>query len=225
MPPQQILRKPEPLAARRSNTPEIAAPGLPPIADTERKSATVMFVDIQGSMALSRGLELETWWLLIDELFRSMCRSVDASGGWVGSFTGDGIKGVFEAPHGTPDHARRACAAALRLRDAVRVRARELFRQSRTTLAVRIGLHSGEIMTGSIGDRHNRYYTAGGFVVALAKRIEALAPPDQIYLTASTARLVEEAFRLRDCGAFDVKGAELPINVFELVEADARARS
>jgi class 3 adenylate cyclase len=184
---------------------------------TERKLATVMLVDVQGSMNLSREIDLEPWWSVIGGLFELMCESVYRFGGWVANFTGDGVAAVFEAADATDDHARQCCDAALWLRDAIRAPAAELSSEHALELSVRIGINSGDVLTGTIGSRYKRYHTANGYAVALAKRMEALALPGQIYLTARTAAFVADAFRLRDLGAFEVKGADTPVEVCELV--------
>ena len=190
---------------------------------TERKFVTVLFVDVKGSMSLSSAIELEEWWSVIADLFELMCESVYRFDGWVASFTGDGINAVFEPCGAADHHALRACDAALWLRDAICAPAADLWREHGLDLAVRVGINSGEVLTGTIGERYRRDYTVGGYAVALAKRIEALALPGRIYLSEHTAALVAGAVALRDLGAFDVKGADTPVGVFELVGSDTRA--
>jgi class 3 adenylate cyclase len=187
------------------------------VSHVEHKIATVMFVDVKGSVDLSRRIELENWWSVIDGLFELMCENVYGFGGWVGNFTGDGINAVFDARPDHECHARRACAAALTMRDAIRMAALELHDERGLDLLVRIGINSGEVVTGTLGNRYKRYYTAHGYVVGLAKRIEALAPPDRIYLGEHTASLVRGWAQLHDRGSFDVKGADAQIRAFELV--------
>jgi class 3 adenylate cyclase len=75
------------------------------------------------------------------------------------------------------------------------------------------------VLTGTVTHRDNRYYTASGYPVALANRMEALALPRRIYVSGHTAALLNDAFELRDLGAFQVKGADVPVGVFELVLA------
>jgi class 3 adenylate cyclase len=185
--------------------------------------ATVMFVDVKSSMTLSRTVEPEEWWSVIDGLFELMSECVYRFGGWVGNFTGDGIKAVFEDTAGTDGHARRACQSALCLRDSIESAAEELYESHRLKLSVRIGINSGDVLTGTIGERSTGYYTAIGYPVGLAKRIEGLASPDRILLSEHTASLVSELAELRDLGTFDVKGSELPVGVFELIGEHAVA--
>ena len=183
----------------------------------ERKFVTVLFIDVKDSMGLSSVIDLEDWWSISAGLFKLTCDGVDEFGGWIGSFTGDGVNAVFGAT-GRPDHhARRACLAALSLRDGVRTLAGELLGVHGLELSVRIGINSGEVLTGTIRHRSRRVYTANGYAVALAKRMEALAHPHGIYLTEYTATLVTDSFHLHDLGAVAVKGADSPVGVFELI--------
>ena len=108
--------------------------------------------------------------------------------------------------------AKRRCVFATRSA----CRRRICSASGRSSLSIRIGINSGEVLVGTIGSGYNRYYTANGYPVALAKRVEGLAHPDRIYLTEHTAALVAGGLQLTDLGAFDVRGAEAPVRVFEL---------
>jgi class 3 adenylate cyclase len=189
---------------------------------TERKLVSILFIDIKGSMDLISAIELEEWWAVIDNLFELMCESVYRFGGWVSSFTGDGITAVFETTGEVTDHAQRACQAALWLRDAIRAPASNLWIQHGVELSLRIGINSGEVLTGTIGDRYKRQYTANGHPVGLAKRIETLAQPRSIYLSENTAALVTSNVQLRGLGRFEVKGVAKPVRIFELLGIEPR---
>jgi class 3 adenylate cyclase len=110
-----------------------------PVCSTQRKFVTVLFVDVKGSMDLSSAIELEEWWSLIAGLFELMCESVYRFDGWVASFTGDGIKAVFERYAAADDHVARACDAALWLRDAICAPASDLRIEHGLDLSVRSG--------------------------------------------------------------------------------------
>jgi class 3 adenylate cyclase len=127
------------------------------VRSAERKFVTILFADVEGSMGLSGSIGLDEWWDVMDDLFELMCEGVCRFGGWVGAFTGDGIKAIFEAPGTAEEHARRGCQAALWLRDAMPRPAAELRRKRQLELSVRIGLNSGEVLTGTIGNRYSRY--------------------------------------------------------------------
>jgi len=98
----------------------------------------------------------------------------------VNQYTGDGIMALFGAPIAHEDHAQRACYAALHLRDALRELARELKQRHGLDFATRIGINSGEVVVGKIGDDLRMDYTAQGHTVGLAQRMEALASAGSI---------------------------------------------
>jgi class 3 adenylate cyclase len=188
---------------------------------TERKIVTVLVVAVTGSTDLSRTIPLEEWWSMIADLFELMSESVYQYGGWIGNFTGDGIVAVFEPLDAANGHARRACEAALWLCEAIRTSAERVRRDYGLELSIRLGLNSGEVVTGMLGNRHNSYYVANGYAVALAKRMEGLASSGKVYISEYTAALVKTAVRLRDLGPFRIKGAEVPLRVYELLRVDA----
>ncbi len=180
----------------------------------ERKQVTVLFVDLKNSMELAESVDAEEWHRILDRFFQTLAEGVHRFEGTVNQYTGDGIMALFGAPIAHEDHAQRACYAALWLRD-------ELTRLGSTragepSLAVRMGLSSGEVVVGKIGANLRMDYTAQGHVVGLAQRMEALAPPAKVYLTEHTARLVHGWFKLRDLGAFELKGVTAPVGVYEL---------
>ena len=132
--------------------------------------------------------------------------------GTINQYTGDGIMALFGAPIAHEDHAQRACFASLHLRDAVRAYANEVRVRHGVPFGVRIGLNSGEVVVGKIGDDLRMDYTAQGHTVGLAQRMEALAEAGKIYLTAATAQRVEGFFACEDLGEFNVKGASVPVH-------------
>ncbi|MEN8183047.1 MAG: AAA family ATPase, partial [Myxococcota bacterium] len=136
--------------------------------------------------------------------------------GTVNQYTGDGIMALFGAPIAHEDHAQRACYAALQLREELRRYSEELRIAKGLDFSVRMGLNSGDVVIGKIGDDLRMDYTAQGHTVGLAARMEQIAAPDQTYLTEETARLVSGFFELRDLGPTPVKGRKEPIGVHVL---------
>ena len=213
-------------SAIRSPTPGLSA-GLrprhrrPTAPGTERRRATVLFVDVEGSMELCGSVELEEWWSAIDTLFQVLCEGVHAHGGWVASFTGDGLQAVFDGcVSDEGEHARRACAAALWIRAAAAGPGAELWHAHGLKLSIRTGIHSGEILVGMIGRRDDGHRTATGYAVGLAKRIEGLATPGEAWVSERTASLAYD-MEFCDQGTFAVKGAPEPVRVYELRTARA----
>jgi class 3 adenylate cyclase/tetratricopeptide (TPR) repeat protein len=183
----------------------------------ERKQVTVMFADVQGSMELAERTDPEALRRIMERFFAILCEGVHRFEGTVDKFTGDGIMALFGAPIAHEDHARRACYAALHLREELAKYADELRRSEGLNFSVRMGLNSGEVVVGSIGEDLTLDYTAIGHTVGLAQRMEQLAAPDSAYLTEHAATLVEGFFELRDLGEFDVKGVSRPIGARELM--------
>jgi class 3 adenylate cyclase/tetratricopeptide (TPR) repeat protein len=182
----------------------------------ERKQVTVLFADVQGSMELAEQLDPEEWHGIMDRFFQLLAEGVHRYEGTVNQYTGDGIMALFGAPIAHEDHAQRACWAALHLQDALRGYAHEVKREHGLTISVRMGINSGEVVVGKIGDDLRMDYTALGHTVGLAQRMEQLADPGSVYLSEHTGRLVEGWFRLRDLGPLAVKGAREPPRVYQL---------
>src|SRR5215813_1536266 len=219
----------------RKPLPEAAKPGPPPdprsytprhlaeriltsrsALEGERKQVTVLFADVKGSMDLGEKVDPEEWYRIMDRFFQILSVGVHRFEGTVDKFTGDGIMAIFGAPIAHEDHARRACYAALHLKEELRRYAEELKRTRELGFAVRMGLNSGEVVVGTIGDDLKMVYTAHGNTVGLGQRMEQLAAPDQVYLTENSAKLVSGFFRLRDLGPFELKGVSAPVRVYEL---------
>ncbi|PYM03990.1 MAG: hypothetical protein DMD82_15685 [Candidatus Rokuibacteriota bacterium] len=182
----------------------------------ERKPVTVLFADVARSMELAERVDPEDWHRLLDRLFRILADGVHRYEGTINQYTGDGIMALFGAPIAHEDHAQRACAAALEMARALGALADDVRRERGLDFAVRMGLNSGEVVVGRIGDDLRMDYTAQGHVVGLAARVQQLAPPGGISVTEQTARLVSGFFDLFDRGEQSLKGASVPVRVFDL---------
>src|SRR5437667_6462404 len=128
----------------------------------ERKHVTVLFADVKGSMELAEQVDPEDWHRIMDRFFQILTDGVHRFEGTVNQYTGDGIMALFGAPIAHENHAQRACWAALHLRDEVRRYADELRTARGFNFAVRMGLNSGEVVVGRIGDDLRMDYTALG---------------------------------------------------------------
>jgi len=182
----------------------------------QRKHVTVLFVDVKGSMELADEIDAELLHDIMDRFFAVLSEGIHRFQGTINQFTGDGIMALFGAPIAHEDHAQRACYAALYLNDELRRYSAELKRSLGITFSVRMGLNSGEVVVGSIGDDLRMDYTAQGHTVGLAARMEQLADPGTIYLSEETERLVSGFFQLRELGEFEIKGLRQSVRVFDL---------
>ncbi len=118
----------------------------------ERKQVTVLFADVKGSMELAAQLDPEQWHQILDRFFQILSGGVHRFEGTVNQYTGDGIMALFGAPIAHEDHAQRTCYAALDLRAALRELAHEVKRRHGLDFAIRIGINSGAVVVGRIGD-------------------------------------------------------------------------
>ena len=155
--------------------------------DGERKQVTVLFADVMGSMDMAEQTDPEEWRQIMQRFFSLLSDGVRRFEGTVDKFTGDGIMALFGAPIAHEDHAPRACFAALHIGELVSEYAGELRRAKGLSFSVRIGINSGEVVAGAIGEDHKPEYTAVGHTVGLAQRMEALAEPGKAYLTEHAA--------------------------------------
>src|SRR5712692_2539914 len=190
----------------------------------ERKHVTVLFADLKGSMALLADRDPEEARQLLDPVLERMMAAVHRYEGTVNQVMGDGIMALFGAPLAHEDHAVRACYAALAMQAAVQQYAAEVQRTHGVPLQIRVGLNAGEVVVRAIGNDLHMDYSAVGQITHLAARMEQLATPGSIRLTAATLRLAEGLVQVKALGRFPVKGLTEPVEVFELVGASAIRR-
>jgi class 3 adenylate cyclase/tetratricopeptide (TPR) repeat protein len=190
----------------------------------ERKQVTVLFADIKGSTELIEGLDPEEARRLLDPALHIMMEAVHRYEGTVNQVLGDGIMALFGAPVAHEDHAVRACYAALAMQMAMRRHTEEVRQSHGLELQIRVGLNSGAVVVRAIGNDLHMDYSAVGQTTHLAARMEQLATPGSIRLTAATLRLAEGLVQVNSLGRFPVKGLADPVEVFDLVGASAIRR-
>ena len=190
----------------------------------ERKQVTVLFADLKDSTELIRGLDPEAAQQLLDPAIHRMMDAVHRLEGTVNQVLGDGIMALFGAPIAHEDHALRACYAALAMQAAMRSYTEEVRRTRGLELRMRVGLNSGEVVVRAIGNDLHMDYSAVGETTHLAARMEQMATPGSIRLTASTLGLVEGLVQVTALGPVPVKGLVEPVEVFELVGASSLRR-
>jgi class 3 adenylate cyclase/tetratricopeptide (TPR) repeat protein len=191
----------------------------------ERKQVTVLFADLKGSMELLADRDPEEARKILDPVLEHMMDAVHRYEGTVNQVMGDGIMALFGAPVGHEDHAVRACYAALRMHDVVRRLSAELRRAHGVEVQIRVGINSGDVVVRTIGSDLRMDYTAVGQTTHLAARMEQLAAPGTVRLTAGTLQLAEGFVQVTPLGPIPVKGIAEPVEVFELVAAGvARTR-
>ena len=187
----------------------------------ERRNVTVLFVDAKGFTPLSEALDAEQVYTFIQGGYEHMLDAVHRYEGTVNQFTGDGIMALFGAPIAHEDSARRAVAAGIDMQRALKKYAEE----AGVPVSFRVGINTGPVVVGEVGDDLRMEYTAIGDTTNLAARMEQMAEPGGVYLTESTYRPLTEYFDFEDLGLRDVKGKAEKVHVYKaLAERDVRTR-
>jgi class 3 adenylate cyclase len=193
----------------------------PTAEHAEYKQVTVLFADVVHSMDIAVAVGTERLREIMTELVNRASAVVQRFGGTVDKFTGDGIMAVFGAPVALEDHAVRACRAALGVQQDVTRLAAKVQDSDGVDLQLRVGLNSGQVIAGEIGSGALGY-TAIGDQVGLAQRMESVASPGGVMLSASTARLVEGAATVSDPELVQIKGADAPVPARRLLSMAER---
>jgi class 3 adenylate cyclase len=189
----------------------------------EYKQVTVLFADVVHSMDIAAAVGPERLREIMTELLDGSTAVVKRYGGTLSQFTGDGIMAVFGAPITLEDHAVRACLAALGIQEEAKRLAADVQDRDGIDLRLRVGLNSGQVIAGEIGSG-SFGYTAVGEQVGMAQRMESVAPPGGVMLSASTARLVDSSAALGEAELVQIKGAEEPVAAHRLVGIGDRHR-
>ena len=186
------------------------APITPAATSAEYKQVTVLFADVAHSMEIAAAVGAERLREIMADVADSCAAVVQRYGGTVDKFTGDGIMAAFGAPVALEDHALRACLAALGIQEETTRLAAEVKDRDGVDLQLRVGLNSGQVIAGEIGSRSLGYTTIGE-QVGMAQRMESVAPPGGVMLSASTARLVEGNATLGESELVQIKGVDAPM--------------
>jgi class 3 adenylate cyclase/tetratricopeptide (TPR) repeat protein len=192
-------------------------------AGERRKVVTVVFADVVGSTALGERVDPETLRWAMQRWFRRMAAAIERHGGTVENYIGDAVMAVFGVPVSHEDDALRAVRAAAEMGEAVAALRSELRRERNLDFAVRIGVNTGEAVTGAAAS--GGIFTAGD-IVNVAARLEQSAPPGDILLGRSTYRLVRHAVDAEPVAPLSLKGKEAAVEAFRLlsVAPDAPVR-
>jgi adenylate cyclase len=192
------------------------APIAPAATSAEYKQVTVLFADVVHSMDIAAALGAERLREIMADLADRCAVVVQRYGSTVAQWTGDGIMAVFGAPVALEDHAVRACLAALGVQEEAKRLAVDVGERDGVDLRLRVGLNSGEVIAGEIGSGPFGY-AAVGEQVGMAQRMESVAPPGWVMLSASTARLVGGAATLDEPEDVLIKGSDEPVTALRLL--------
>jgi class 3 adenylate cyclase/tetratricopeptide (TPR) repeat protein/ribosomal protein L40E len=185
----------------------------------ERKLVTVFFADVTNYTSISERLDPEEVHQIMDGTFKILMDEIHKYEGTINQFTGDGVMALFGAPVAHEDHAQRACYAALSIQKAMREYGDKIERDTGVEFKMRVGLNSGPVIVGAIGDDLRMDYTAVGDTTNLGSRMEGLARPGAVLVSGHTHRLVSDFFEFESLGKMEVKGKKEPQEAFELIKA------
>jgi class 3 adenylate cyclase len=196
-----------------------------PSLEGERRTVTVLFADAMGFTPISEQLDQEQVYSLMQGCVARMMDAVHRYEGTVTQFLGDGVMALFGAPIQHEDSARRAVAAALDMQRLLNQYAIDVREKHTIDCRFRVGLNTGPVIVGSIGDNLDMDYTAIGDTINIASRLETAAEPGTVYLSDATHRAAEDYFEFEDLGALELKGKGEPVRAFKAVrEKSIRTR-
>jgi class 3 adenylate cyclase len=189
----------------------------------EHKQVTVMFCDMEGFTPLTEKLGPEQMYSMMDEIYEILIHKVHDNEGTVNELTGDGIMALFGAPIALEDAPQRAIRSALAIHQEMnRYSDRKKQEKGIPALKMRIGIHTGPVVVGTLGNDLRVDFKAVGDTVNLASRMEGLAEPGTTYVTEDTFKLAEGFFRFGSLGKREIKGKEKPVSVYQVIAASTR---
>jgi len=190
----------------------------------ERKLVSVLFADTAGFTEVSTQLDPEDLHGVMDGCFQRLLDAVHRFEGTINQFTGDGVMALFGAPIAHEDHAVRAVAAALAMQTTAREYSETLQRERGFSLSMRIGLNTGPVVVGRIGDDLRMDYTAQGETVNLAARLQGAAEPGGVLISEAMHALVAGYFVADEVGPIALKGISTPVKAYAVRSRRRRVR-
>lgn len=190
----------------------------------ERRQVTILFCDMVGFTSLTERLGPEETYVIMDRVYEILIHKVNDYDGTVNDMTGDGIMALFGAPIALEDAPQRAIRSALAIHremskfsDRLRAETSNLL-----LLKMRIGIHTGHVVVGTVGNNLRVEFKAVGDAVNLASRMEGLAEPGTVYVTGDTFKLTEGLFRFESLGTQQVKGRKTPVDIYRVIAPSSR---
>ncbi|MCH8888592.1 MAG: adenylate/guanylate cyclase domain-containing protein [SAR324 cluster bacterium] len=186
----------------------------------EMREMSILFSDLAGFTTLSEGLSPRDLVSKLNVYFTGMTEEVFKEAGTVGDFIGDAVMAYFGAPTPQPDHPIRVCRTALGMKVSLAALNQQWRKDNKAELAMRIGLHTGEVIMGNVGSEHRQDFTIIGDAVNLSARLEGVNKVFSTIVIVSEATLgrTEGLFRTRQLGRIVVKGKTKPVQIYELLD-------
>jgi class 3 adenylate cyclase len=187
----------------------------------ERKQVTVLFADVCGFTGISEALDPEEVHRLMDHCFEILTREIHRFEGTINQFTGDGVMALFGAPIAHEDAPRRALLAALAVQEALSAYSEDVRQEHGVSFQMRIGINTGTVVVGKIGDDLRMDYTAAGDSTNLAARLQSVAEPGTVLVSEHTYRLTKEFFEFSHQGSTKLKGKSSSTTLYRALRPKA----
>jgi len=184
----------------------------------ERKLVTVLFADVANYTSMAEKLDPEIVHQIMDGCFNILMNETHKYEGTINQFTGDGIMALFGAPISHEDHAQKACHAALSIQNSIAEYGKKITNDLGINFKMRIGINSGPVVVGAIGDDLRMDYTAIGDTTNLASRLENMTKPGTVLVSGNTYKLARDFFEFQSRDQLKIKGKETPQQAYQLIK-------
>jgi class 3 adenylate cyclase/tetratricopeptide (TPR) repeat protein len=196
---------------------------LQPQTAEQRKMVTILFADLVGFTAMSSRLDAEDMREILNSYFSRWTACIEARGGLVEKFIGDAVMAIFGLPNSSEDDPESAIRAALEMRAGLEELNTAFNAQYGIQLAMRVGIHTGQVVVSFLGERKGQDFVVVGDAVNLTSRLQSAAPEDGILITHDTYRHVRGSFDVHALSPIQVKGKEEPIQAYQVIQAKRRS--
>ena len=191
----------------------------------ERKLVTVLFADVANYTSMSEKLDPEEVHQIMDVCFKILMDEIHRYEGTINQFTGDGVMALFGAPVAHEDHAQRACYAALSIQKAMNEYGARIEKDTGVEFNMRVGVNTGNVIVGAIGDDLRMDYTAVGDTTNLAARIQQTAKPGEVWLSQNTQSNISGFFQIESVGDHELKGKAEKQSAYRLLAEHKEVRT
>jgi len=191
----------------------------------ERKLVTILFADVANYTSISEKLDPEEVHRIMDGCFKILMDEIHRWEGTINQFTGDGVMALFGAPVAHEDHAQRACYAALAIQNAMVEYGAKVEENTGAEFKIRIGINSGPVVVGAIGDNLRMDYTAVGDTTNLAARLQQSARAGEVWLSQETQRIIRGFFQVESVADLELKGKAEPQATYRVVAQHKEIRT
>src|ERR1700679_1756422 len=194
----------------------VAAKPRKPTADGERRHLTVLFCDLVSSTEIATRLDPEEWHAIAAQYQQTAADAVIKIGGHVAKYLGDGLVVYFGYPQAQEDAAERAVRAGLAILEIMTALNARFSQEHKITLSVRVGIHTGSVVVAHGGGKDADMF---GDAPNIASRVQSVAAPDTVVMTAAVHDLVSGLFRTEGLGAQVLKGIDQPVHLYRVISS------